>query len=116
MPFRSGYRYTEGESSLLLDGTEQTLYENTDVKRIVELFVDISPMQAGDVVTVKEYMKPKSGGAYVEYGGETYEDAQTIKLLYITPKPNQNGLKVTIQQTAGAFRTIDYQYFIENRC
>jgi hypothetical protein len=82
---------------------------------MVELYVDLTPMQAGDTITVKEYMVNQVLGAYVEYGSETYSGVQTIKLLHITPKPSTHGLKVTIQQTAGAMRTITHQNFIEYR-
>jgi hypothetical protein len=116
MPFRFGYKYTTNEDSLVMDGTEQTLYEETNPKRVVELYIDLTPMQAGDTIVVKEYAKPKNGGAYVFYGSETYVDVQTIKLLYVTPMPNSNGLKVTIRQTTGVMRMIDYHYGIENRC
>lgn len=116
MPFKLGYTYIANEDSLLLDGTEQTLYEFTDNREaVVELYVDLSEMQAGDSITVKEYMVNQDGGAYVEYGSESYSDAQTIKLLHITPKPVLHELKVTVEQTAGVMRNIPFQYFVEYR-
>jgi hypothetical protein len=116
MPFKLGYTYKSGEATLVLDGTEQTLYEfPAGSKAVIELYVDLTPMQAGDTITVKEYMINQSSGAYVEYGSETYSGVQTIKMLHITPKPSTHGLKVTMQQTAGVMRTIPYQYFVEYR-
>jgi hypothetical protein len=79
------------------------------------MYLDLTAMQAGDTVTVREYMVNQDGGAYVEYGAETYSGVQTIKMLHITPKPVTHGLKVTVEQSAGVMRDFPYQYFVEHR-
>jgi len=82
---------------------------------VVEMYVDLTEMQAGDTITVRQYMVNQLGGSYVEYGAESYSGVQTIKMLHITPKPSKNGIKVTIEQSAGVMRTIPYEYFVEVR-
>ena len=115
MPWRCGYTQSETNGTVPMTGAQDTVFEVTDYKNFVEAYVDLTNMQAGDSVTVREYMKIVSGGAYVLYGTETYTDAQTINLLWITPKPNNYGIKFTMQQTAGVNRTFPYAVFREKR-
>jgi hypothetical protein len=99
------------EVSVLQDGKEQTLVEKSDgLQGLLEGDIDLTPMQSGDTVVVKQYMKVKSGGAYVLYAQETYTDAQSLPLLHISTKSNKRSIKVTIQQTAGTNRTFDAQF------
>lgn len=98
-----------------MTGGEDVVFEVTDYKRHIEAYLDMSNMQAGDHVDVRQYVKIASGGAYVQYAEIPYDDAQDYPMLWITPKPNSYGIKVTAQQTIGAHRTFTYAVFKEKR-
>jgi len=99
------------EGSLLMDGLEQTLVEKTDDKAgLVEGMINLTPMAAGDTVVVREYMQVLSAGAYAKYAEETYADAQAISLLQLLTRISTHDIKVTIQQTAGTYRTFEYSF------
>jgi len=103
---------TPVETSIAMDGTEKILVEKTDDKMgLLDGYVDLTPMQAGDTIVIREYMKVKAAGAYVKYAEETYTNAQTIPLLHIVTKTAKTSIKVTAQQTAGTNRTLDVQFF-----
>jgi hypothetical protein len=100
------------ENTITADGTEQTLTDQTGTLEFqLDGFVDLTNMASGDTVVIREYMKIKSGGDYVKYAEETYSGAQSIPLLHILTKPSRYGLKITLQQTAGTYRSFDYQFF-----
>ena len=103
---------TPVESSVVMDGTEKTLVEKTDNKLgLLDGFVDLTPMQAGDTIVVRQYMQVKAAGTYVKYAEETYSGAQSIPLLFLTTKTAKDKIKVTAQQTAGTNRTLDVQFY-----
>lgn len=103
---------TPVEASIAMDGTEKTLVEKTDTKfGYLDGYVDLTPMQSGDTIVIRESMQIKSGGSYVKYAEETYNDAQSIPLLHITTKPARYQIKVTAQQTAGTNRTLDVEFY-----
>lgn len=103
---------TPVEQSIAMDGTEKVLVEKTDNKfGFLDGYVDLTPMQAGDTIVVRESMQIKSGGSYVKYAEETYNDVQSIPLLHVTTKPARYQIKVTAQQTAGTNRTLDVEFY-----
>jgi len=98
--------------TLTADGTEQTLVEFADLGRIVG-YVDLENMEAIDTIVIRQYIKLKYGGAYKKYAEETYSGAQVVPTIYITPKESDYGVKVTLQQTAGTFKSVDYNFLKE---
>jgi len=98
------------ETSVLLDATEKTLIEITDVKSSeIEAWVDLTPMGAGDTIVVRYWRKMKSGGDYVKYAEETCSGTQSIPALCILNKKVYRDIKITAQQTLGTSRTLDVQ-------
>lgn len=98
------------ESSVVMDGTEKTLFEVTDVKvGEVEAWVDLTPMQAGDTIIIRYSRKMKAAGTYAKYAEETYSDSQTMPALCLVNKKIYRDTKVTAQQTVGTNRTLDVQ-------
>ncbi len=98
------------ESSVVMDGTEKILFENTDVKSSeLEAWLDFTTMAGGDTIVVRYYRKVKAAGAYVKYAEETYTGAQSIPLLCILSKKAYRDIKITAQQSAGVNRTLDVQ-------
>ena len=99
------------EGSLLMSGAEQTLVEKLDDKAgLVEGMINLAPMASGDTVVVREYMQVISTGTYAKYAEETYADAQAISLLQLLTRISTHDIKVTIQQTAGTYRTFEYSF------
>jgi hypothetical protein len=102
------------EGSVTMDGTEQNIVLDEvsgNPQRFLEGYIDLTPMQSGDTIIVRQYMKITATGDYVKYAEETYSDAQTLPLLYIVTKPGRYGIKITAQQTAGTYRSLQYQFF-----
>lgn len=86
------------------------MFEIIGVPSRIEGYVDLTPMQVGDNIVLRQYMKIKSGGVYAKYADEVYNGNQSIPLVHIEMKPVIQSLKVTIQQTAGVLRSIDGQF------
>jgi len=104
------------EGTLTADGSEQIVVEATGTLEFqLDGYIDLSSMASGDSITVRQYMKIKSGGGYVKYAEETFSGAQSLPLLHILTKPARYGLKVTLQQTSGTYRSFDYQFFKRTR-
>jgi len=110
---------TPTEGTLTADGTEQTLVEKdfTASPKVCHLdgLVNLVNMQAGDAITIREYMQNKAAGAYGKYAEETYSGAQTIPMLAVITRWARYKIKVTLQQTAGANRAYDYQFFTKKQ-
>lgn len=102
-----------GEGALVLDGTLQILHENTENK-VLEGAVDLSPLISGDTLLVRLETRVKSGGAYIKTGADrTFNGpvADQDKMLSFLPRAHKYGFKVSVQQTAGPFRTLDFIFF-----
>jgi len=95
------------------DGTEQTLVEYVGVG-VVEGYIDLSEMEAGDEIVVAQYIRVNSQAKYKRYALETYTGKQADPALYITPKPCDYALKITLQQTKGIFRRFTYNFMVES--
>ncbi len=79
--------------------------------------VDLSPMEAGDVVDVRVRTKLEGGGDYKtmwekSYSGVQPEDRKVIKL---SAMPDNYGLEVSMRQTAGTMKYILCEFFDAKR-
>ena len=102
------------EGSVAMDGTEKDVVLDEvsgNPPRFLEGYVDLTPMQSGDTIVIRQYIKIASTGDYVKYAEESYSGAQSPPLLYVVTKVGRYGIKVTAQQTAGTNRTLTYQFF-----
>lgn len=103
---------TPVEASIVMDGTEKILVEKTDNKvGLLDGYVDLTPMDTGDIIVIRQSMQIKAAGAYAQYAAETYTGPQTIPLLHIVTKTAKDKIKVTAQQTGGTNRTLDVQFY-----
>lgn len=98
--------------TLTATGAEDTVKESTDEGKL-HCFIDLTNMEAGDSITVRQSMKVKAAGAYILYKGETYSGVQAEPLLHVVMKPAKHGQKVTLEQTAGTNKDFDWETFIE---
>lgn len=95
-------------------GTEYTIREwlttVADQKRF-DAYIDVSNMQSADTIIISIYVRVQTGGSYQLYDQETISGVQSSPILYIPPLPNDNGLKITIKQTAGSVRSYPYRIY-----
>ena len=101
---------TIAKGLIVADGTEQIII-NTSEPSVISGYLDLSGMQAGDSVEVREYML--IDGVEHLYADVIYTGAQDSPIYYITPKPVADALKLTIQQLTGVFRSFYYIVFKE---
>jgi len=101
------------EGNLDADGSEQTLVEYAGLGK-VSGYVDLSEMQGGDAIEVREYGVAVVGGAYALHASEQYGGVQALSLLHISPKPSYLSVKVTLRQFAGVFRSFPNSFTLDS--
>lgn len=112
VPPPKGMFETVKSGNITANGTEQTLLEYEDVGRVIG-YIDLSEMDVGDSVILRQYMRLEKKGAYKKYAQQTFGGFQDPPLLYVTPKETDLGIKFTLEQTAGAFRCFIYDFMKE---
>ena len=100
------------EGTLVADGTEQTVVEYVGLA-VVHGYIDLQNMETGDEVVIRAYVRFKPDGAYKKYAEETYSGPQSLPALYVLPRLTVYGIKVTLQQTAGTYKSFDYIFVKE---
>jgi len=114
--------WSETGEVLTADGTEQNTYVMSNplginVPRVV--FIDLDEMVAGDSVTIRVHYRLAQGGGYLlqdwqQYVGQDGGLANSKTLIAVDLYPNRFGLRVTLEQTAGAgFRDFLWKWFGE---
>lgn len=98
--------------TLTADGTEQKVGELTTLGRITG-YISLKNLAVSDVLRLRLYVKLLSSGTYELYDLSDYADIQVTPVIYIRTKEGQYGVKVTLEQTAGSYRTFDYAFFKE---
>jgi hypothetical protein len=104
------------EGSVTMDGSEKIII---DVKspigtpRTLEGYIDLSPMEDGDTIIIRQYVKLRPDEDYRRHAEETYTDEQPLSLLYIHPRPVKYGVRITAQQVTGTYKTLKYQFYIK---
>jgi len=103
----------EAFGTLTATGAEDTIKEILTTINKLHCFIDLTAMQAGDTIIVRQYMTIKSAGSPVKYAEETISDVQALPMLYVVTKPARYGIKITLEQTVGAYRDFDWETFQE---
>lgn len=98
------------EDAVIADGSEQVILEVSRSGRFSG-YIDLSEMQAGDGITVRQYVA--INGAYKRYAAEQYSGVQSDPVIYVTPKEVATKMRVTVEQIAGVFRRIPYNFVVE---
>jgi len=85
----------------------------TNKQHVVDGYIDLTALAAGESLEIIEYMTVKSGGSMIKYADVTYTGAQDVPLLHIVTKPAKYGLKVEAKMASApaANRSFDYQLF-----
>jgi len=100
------------EGAVIADGTEQLLVEAPGILNL-EGYVDLNNMAGGDEVLLKRYVKIQEAGDYRLHASQIYTGVQAEPLIRFPFMAGYYGVKVTLQQTAGVFKTFPYQFFKE---
>jgi len=95
------------------DGTEQTLLE-FEGEALVSGFVDLSEMQFGDTVIIRQYIKLWKTAEYQRYAKEEYNGIQNDPMVYLMPKRVDYAVKVTLEQSIGLFKNFDNTFIGED--
>jgi hypothetical protein len=97
-------------TQLAVINTEHTLYNPTTSKWF-SAYIDLTNMVSGDTTEIRAYVISKTAGSYIIYYKNTYVDAQTYPLVYISPMPSDIGWKLTLKQTVGTGRNYDWRVY-----
>lgn len=106
-----GTRTVSENTALSITDSETTILELTKTECfIVEGYVDLVNMAAGDTFVFKEYFKIDETN-YRLYASQTLSDAQTNLALRFHAKTFDDDYKVTGQRTAGSNRNFAYKFY-----
>jgi hypothetical protein len=103
-----------------IEGTVTTATTETDVvldevtgnpPRFLEGYIDLSPLASGDTIVIRQYMKITPTGTYKKYAEETFSGPVDPPMLYVMTKPGRYGIRITVTQTAGTSKTLEFQFF-----
>lgn len=100
------------EGNFTADGTEQVVVDAPGLLHL-EGYVDLSEMDDGDEVALRQYVKIEEGGEYKLYNGESYSGAQAKPLVHFRSIVGYYGIKITLQQTAGTYKKFNHQFMKE---
>lgn len=95
------------EGSIVADGSEQIVVEESKLS-ILSGFIDLGSMEAGDNLTIRQYIKLI--GNWRLYADESYAGVQIQPALYITNKTANNIVRITLEQTMGTYRNFPYEF------
>jgi hypothetical protein len=104
------------EGEVTMDGEEKIIIEvrsPTGTLRTLEGYIDLSPMESGDIIIIRQYIKLRPDEDYRKHAEEIYMDEQPLTLLYIHRRLVKYGAIITAQQTAGTYKTLKYQFYIK---
>ena len=103
-----------------IEGTVATSTTETNVvldeiagnpPRFLEGYIDLSPLASGDTIVIRQYMKITPTGTYKKYAEESFSGPVDPPMLYVVTKPGRYGIRITVQQTAGTPKTLEFQFF-----
>jgi len=95
----------------MMDGSEQRLFEYSRVEPFrLDGYVDLQHLRDGDRVVLRQYVRIKPDGALKLYEASEYVGIQAKPMVHITPKTFLYGVLVTIQQTEGTYKVIDWEF------
>lgn len=96
--------------STLMDGTEQTLFEASDVGEYAG-YIFLDDMKPNDRIVIRVYVKDPEDSVYKRWGETTYNYGFDDPTIHFQPMQNRVGYKVTAEQTLGSYRTITHTWF-----
>jgi len=102
----------EGEVTLTeLDAEVEVFSVSDDRVMVVTGYIDLSEMQTGDTVVLREYIAIEPYGIPKGFNTVSYSDVQADPIVCFPLKVIRGAYRLTIKQTAGAPRSFKYQFF-----
>jgi len=109
---------TGTRGTVTTDGTEQTAFEISYPANVIEpisVQIDFTNQTVAETVVIRTYYRIKSvvpaGGGLVQDDEMTFVGVISPELITIDLSPNRNGLRVTIERTAGGAFDYDWEAF-----
>lgn len=103
-----------GTKTTLLTGAEEAICEHPGGEPSQVMgYVDLTNLISGDIVIIRFYVRVRDGGPWGLCYEESYSGPLPSPIVHIAKRPENHGLKITIQQTAGSPKVIDYEFFEE---
>jgi len=103
----------------LMTGSYEPVYEESH--SVAYIFaggkIDLSPMEAADVVDVRVRTKLEGGDSYKTMWEKSYSGVQPSdrKVIKLSAMPDNYGLEVSMRQTAGTLKYILCEFFDAKR-
>ena len=103
----------------LMTGDYMPVYEESHT--VAYIFaggkIDLSPMEAGDVVDIRVRTKLEDGDSYKTTWKQSYSGVQPDdrKVIRLSAMPDNYGLEVSMRQTAGTLKYILGEFFDAKR-
>lgn len=100
--------FTEQSGTLTADGTEQNLVTGQTTDAVLQIIIDVSLMDSGDVTVIRLYDEVISTGAPLLV--EAWELANAQANVFTAPLPfiAMHNWAVTLEQSAGTNRDYDW--------
>jgi len=103
----------------LMTGSYTPVYEESHIVAYVFCGgkIDLSPMEAGDVIDVRVRTKLEGGDSYKTMWENSYSNVQPDdrKVIRLSAMPDNYGLEVSMRQTAGTLKYILCEFFDAKR-
>jgi hypothetical protein len=96
--------------STTLDGTEQVLFESTELGEYSG-YVFLEKLVSGDTVVIRVYVKDVNDDTYKKWLEDSYGGVVPCPALRMEPVIGKVGIKITAQQSAGSYKAITHQWF-----
>ena len=93
-----------------MDGSEQTLFESTELGEYSG-HVFLNSMQAGDVIVLRIYLKSEEDSQYYLRDTASFSGVQGTPAVGMLLTIGKVGYKFTAQQSAGTYRQLSHQWF-----
>ncbi len=94
------------EGKLTADGSEQNVVFCSEIA-ILSGYISMSKMGGGDIIAVKQYIMVN--GSEELYAQDAYSGPQ-VELLHFQRRAFKDATRITLQQTAGSYKTFDYEF------
>jgi hypothetical protein len=109
--FQSGWKLMTGSYAPVYEESHSVAYIFCGGK------VDLSPMEAGDVIDIRVRTKLEGGGSYKTMWENSYSGVQPDyrKVIRLSAMPDNYGLEVSMRQTAGTLKYILCEFFDAKR-
>lgn len=90
---------------VLMDGTEKTLFENTEIGEFFGI-IFLDKMLSGDTIEVRVYFKDEEDDVYKQNSITSYLNVQANPVVRLNNMASGVGVKVTARQSTGTYKEV----------